>query len=200
MERSVAHYGIKSAGRPVCVVTTSAVVDTVTAKCYCKWGMCQSRIKNPTFKFWCLFAQFHRSIWKYVLLYERTFKVSWLQRCITCTCYYIFYNKYTKLGSSLVLWTDRIWVSLCRIFRNLKKILSLPIEYLSQILMQNFLYYCGKYLRKWSFIPIPRPNGIIWGFETTSFAPKQTLLYKKECLPERISIWLIFFLFCVKRN
>jgi hypothetical protein len=48
------HYGINSANTPVCVVNTSAVMDTLSVKCYFQVEKCQSRIQSKTKKFWGL--------------------------------------------------------------------------------------------------------------------------------------------------
>ena len=61
---SVTDYGVNSANPAVCFVTALAVVNTLSAKCYCKGGMWQSTIQIPIFNVMGLFAQFRWSIWK----------------------------------------------------------------------------------------------------------------------------------------
>jgi len=43
---SFAEIGINRASLPVCLVTASAVMDTLIVNCYCKWEYVKARFKT----------------------------------------------------------------------------------------------------------------------------------------------------------
>ena len=151
--------------------------------------MCQSTIQDPNFKVWGFFTQIHRSNFK---------------RCYTHVP--LNYHDYKNISHTLVityfkinilscgrLWSSEQTGSSWRLFRNLSNFKNLPRNYSIQFLMQNFFYYSCNSLSTWSFISIPRSTGVIRGFETRNFAPKQSPLSKKEYFSECVSILLHVF-------